>query len=264
MRNLLRFVLRYNFPILFLVFEVIALVLIFSHNPVQQGYFSYRFNNLSSLIYSSSYNITQYIHLREANEQLLKENALIRKNLTLSELDSSFKKNDFNFMPAKVLNNSINKVYNYITLDIGADDGVKSDMGVVSPFGLVGIVKSVSANYSRVISVLNSQLRVSVKLAKSGYFGSMYWSGENYREINISEIPSHAEIEVGDTILTSGYSAIFPPDEPVAVVLSSKPTSGGNFLEITATLINDFKKLAVVYVIENQKLNEILKLEEEL
>ena len=216
------------------------------------------------MIYTSSYNVSQYINLREANELLLKENALIRKNMSSTEHDSSFRKNDFNFIPAMVLNNSIHKVYNYITLDVGANEGIKPDMGVVSPFGIVGIVKSVTPDYSRVISVLNSQIRVSVKLAKSDYFGSMHWLGGNYLEVMISEIPSHAEIEVGDTLLTSGYSSIFPADEPVAIVLSSKPTSGGNFLEITATLTNDFKKLAVVYVVENEKLNEILKLEEEL
>ena len=264
MRNLLRFIVRYNFPLLFLVLEIIALFLIFSNNPIQQGYFSYRFNNLSSMIYNSSYNISQYIHLREANDQLLRENAHIRRSVSYSGQDSSFSKNNFTFIPAKILNNSIHKVYNYLTLDIGSDDGIEPDMGVVSPFGVVGVVKSVTPDFSRVISVLNNQLRVSVKLAKSGYFGSMNWSGGNYREINITEIPSHAEIEVGDTLLTSGYSAIFPPNEPVAIVLSSKPTSGGNFLEINAALINDFKKLAVVYIVDNEDSDEILNLEEEL
>lgn len=261
MRNLLRFFVRYNFPILFLVFEIIALTLIFSSNPIQGGYFADRFNSMSSVIYNGSYKLTQYLNLQKTNDQLARENSRLRNLEQMQVPDTVAKGRDFEFVSANVINNSIHTAFNYLTLDVGSSDQVAVDMGVISPEGIVGVVKSVSPNFCRVISVLNSQLLVSVRLKSSAYFGSMNWTGENYREVMISEIPSHAAINPGDTIVTSGYSAIFPPDEPVAVVLSSRPTSGGNFLEIKALLMNDFKRLSKVYVVKNLVLDEIKSIE---
>jgi rod shape-determining protein MreC len=264
MRNLARFIIRFNFPIIFFVFEIIAVVLILSNNPIQRGYFSNRFDSISASVYNLNFKVAQYIHLLESNEELARENALLRSNTVADSIPAIQGNPQFDYVPGRVLNNSIHKVYNYLTLDVGANDGVGPDQGVMSPFGIVGVVKSVSPHYSRVISLLNRQLMVSVKLANSDYFGTMNWEGSDYMETLVSEIPSHADVEPGDTILTSGYSAVFPPDIPIAIVKSSEPVSGGNFLEIKVRLINDFKQLSVVYVVRNNDREEILMLEEEL
>lgn len=261
MRNLIRFVLRYNFSILFAVFELVAIILVFSSNPIQRGRVARNVNTLSSVFYDKTFELTQYMHLRKTNEQIAKESSYLRSILSQSLLDSAIQKNGFEYIPAMVINNSVNKEFNYLTLSIGTNGGVETDMAVVSPFGIVGIVKSVTPNYSRVISVLNSQLRISVKLNKSGHFGSLNWNGRNYRDVMITEIPSHVILQEGDSIVTSGYSSLFPANEPVATVIESQPAAGGNFLEIRARLSNDFKQLSMVYVVKNLMRDEILDLE---
>ena len=226
-------------------------------NPIQRGKVHTRLNALSSHVYNSAYSMTQYIKLRQINQDLSKENALLRASAQLNEPDSSRIIDGFTYVPAAIINNSVNKLHNYLTIDKGLSDNVGVDMAVVSSFGIVGIVKSVSPHFARVISVLNNQLRISVKLSGSSFFGSMNWVGDNYLEVNIDEIPSHVPVAQGDTVLTSGFSAMFPPDLMVATVLEIDQASGGNFLRIKARLSNDFKKLAQVYVVKNEYADEL-------
>lgn len=263
MRNLIRFVLRYNFPILFVVFEIVAIIFVFNNNPIQRGRVANKVNSLSSIFYDKTFQLTQYMQLRKANEQMAKESSFLRSLLTQSLPDSATPGNGYEFIPARVINNSVNKEYNYLTLNVGSEDGVEPDMAVVSPFGIVGIIKAVTPNYSRVISVLNSQLRISVKMSKSGHFGSMNWNGRNYRDVMVTEIPSHLSLQEGDSIVTSGYSLLFPPNELVATVIEAKPAAGGNFLEVRARLCNDFKQLSTVYIVRNLMKEEIQTLEGE-
>lgn len=263
MRNLLRFILRYNFPILFLIFELIAIILVFSHNPIPRGRLANRVNSASSIIYERTFELTQYMHLRKTNEQLARENSFLRGQVLEPLSDTSFSRNGYEFFSAQVINNSVHKEFNYLTLNKGTNDGVEVDMAVISPFGIVGIVKTVSPNYCRVLSVLNRQFRVSVMLSKSGYFGSLNWDGRKYREVLVTEIPSHVILEPGERIVTSGYSSLFPAGEPVATVIESIPAAGGNFLEVRALLTNDLKQLSTVYIVKNNLKEEIQTLEED-
>lgn len=261
MRNLLRFIFRYNFPILFIIFEIIAIIFIFSNNPIQRGRLAMKVNSLSSVFYDKTYEITQYVNLRKAIEQMAKESSYLRSQLPQITLDSVAPGNGFEFIPAQVINNSVNREFNYLTLNVGSDGGAEPDMAVVSPFGIVGIIKTVTPKYSRVISILNSQLRISVKLSASGHFGSLIWNGRNYQDVLITEIPSHVVLKEGDQIVTSGFSSLFPPNEPVATVIDAKPAAGGNFQEIRARLSNDFKSLSTVYIVRNFMKDEIQELE---
>ncbi len=261
MRNLIRFVLRYNVPILFLVFELIAILLIFNNNPIPRGRLSHQVNSLSTVIYDKTYKLTQYLHLRKSIEQVARENSILRGLVPDDVPDSLSFVSGFEYIPALVINNSVHKEYNYLTLNAGGESGVEPDMAVVSPFGIVGVVKTVSPNFCRVISVLNTQLRVSVKLNKAGYFGSLNWDRRNYRDVLVSEIPSHVSLEAGDSIVSSGYSSIFPAGEPIATVIEANPAAGGNFLEIRARLTNDFKKLSTVYIVKNKMKEEVQLLE---
>ena len=262
MRNLIRFVLRYNFPILFLAFEFIAILFIFSHNPIPRGRLSNQVNSISSVIYDKTYALTQYMNLRRANEQLAMENSYLRGHVPQSLSSSQAPERGYQFTPAHIVNNSVQNEFNYLTLSVGSNSGIEPEMAVVSSFGIVGVVKSVSPNFCRVISILNTQLRISVKLSKSGHFGSLSWDRRNYRTVLVTEIPSHVSLEPGDSIVTSGYSSIFPPGEPVAIVLESSPAAGGNFLEIKAQLCNDFMQLSTVYIVRNTMKEEIQDLEE--
>ena len=214
-------------------------------------------------------NLKDYMNLRKENKRLIEENnklynRLARyKNLNaenrVDSLDSMYMK-QYTYIPAKVINNSINKQYNYITLNKGSRQGIKEEMAVVSANGVVGVVKKVSDNFSSVISVLNRQFYINAKIKKNGYFGPLSWNGKNYRQVILSQIPHHVKVEIGDTIVTSGYSAIYPEGILIGVV-SNYELKGGNFYEITVDLSTDFKNLSRVQVISNFKKEEEKTLE---
>ena len=259
MRNLLRFLLRYNFPIIFLVLELIALLLLVRINPIPHTRFYSGIQSINGFVYERSYGLRQFLDLKQENEQLAKENSRLRGLLEIQnslgddELDGFTYGSDiqaaYEFIPARVINNSVNRQLNYITLNKGALEGIAPDMAVVAPQGIVGVVKNVSAHYSTVIPVLNSQLQVSVILKNTEYFGSLVWDGKDYREAMVNEIPIHVELEKGDILLTSGYSALFPPGEMVGYVKSIEDSRGGSFRNLRIILSTDFKKLSRVYII---------------
>ena len=192
---------------------------------------------------------------------LARENSRLRGlTLKLSDNEDNFdgfansseRQGIFEFVPARVVNNSVNRQSNYLTLDKGRLSGIFPDMAVVAPDGIVGVGRNVSAHYAIVIPVLNSKLQVSVVLKNSEYFGSLIWDGKNYREAIVNEIPIHVELEAGDTLLTSGYSAIFPQGEMVGTIKNFKASPGGGSRSIRISLSTDFKKLSRVYVIHNR------------
>jgi rod shape-determining protein MreC len=166
-------------------------------------------------------------------------------------------------MNARVITNSVNKQKNFITLDRGLRHGVKEGMGVASPSGVVGVVVGVSRNYSVVMSLLNTDFRLSASIARNDYFGSLTWDGTNYRYARLSEIPHHVAVSEGDTIVTSGFSAIFPAGL-MAGTLTGEQWRGGDFVSLKVLLSADFKKLTDVYVIGNLTREERENLEKEV
>jgi rod shape-determining protein MreC len=191
----------------------------------------------------------------------LRTSFLYQGSITSTVRDTLYRQ-QYTFLEAEVVNNSTNKQNNYITINKGRKQGIKEEMGVISPLGVVGVVKSVSANFSTVISVLNqNQNQISVKFQKNDYFGNLVWEGKNHRYATMKEILHHVPVAVGDTIVTSGLSAIFPKGIMVGTVEDFE-VKGGNFYEIKVKLANDFKQLTVVYVIKNYFKEEQLNLEE--
>ncbi len=270
MRNLLRFLLRYNFPILFIVLELIALLLLVLNNPIPHTRFHTSIQTVNGFIFERSYGLKQFLDLKHENNLLARDNSrlrvLVKPYFDLKDsLDAytydSESRGTFQFVPARVINNSVNRQSNYLTLDKGSLSGIFPDMAVVAPDGIVGVVRNVSAHYSTVIPILNSKLQVSVVLKNSNYFGSLVWDGKNYREAIVNEIPTHIELEKGDTLVTSGYSALFPPGEMVGVIESYEELQGGSFRTLRISLSTDFKKLSRVYVIHNRGKEERLEIE---
>jgi rod shape-determining protein MreC len=215
-------------------------------------------------------NLVQYLSLKEDNERLVAENLQL-KNL-LEAFKSLKSKNShveisqnqrYTYLPALVINNSVNKQYNYITIDKGANDGIERDMPVIANDGVVGLVEAVSENYSLVISLLNRNLKVSSKFKKNNYFGSFEWTGKSYRQAVLNEIPLHVDVQRGDTIVTSGFSTLFPGGVPIGVVEDFSVNSG-TFFTIQLQIAVDFKKLNNVYVVKDYKKEEQLKLENTL
>jgi rod shape-determining protein MreC len=270
MRSLLRFLAKYHAVFLFVFLEVLSIMMIVRYNNYQHVKFLNSSNRITGSIYNGYWGIAQYFSLKQLNDELAEENAKLRSELMREELskigtdtpqqDSLYRQNFF-FSTAKVINNSVNRVHNYILLNKGSRHGIKPDMGVVSSNGVVGVVTNVSKNYSTVISLLNNRLKISAKIKRNNYFGSLTWNGDDYRKAELDEIPFHVDVAKGDTIVTSGYSAIFPEGLMLGTVSDYSLQGGSNFYKITVNLSVDFKNLVYVDVIQNKTRKEILKLE---
>lgn len=267
MRSLLRFLIRYHPTILFLLLEVIAIVLVSRYNSYHQArVFKIRHAILGSIARRYD-NLSTYFSLVDENKALAEENARLYNALPadyfnpLSEYtpDTSADRRYY-FIPARVINNSVNKQYNFITLNAGTNDGVEAGMAVICDRGIVGEVKEATENFSSVISVLNRESFPNAMIKRNGYFGPVEWPGRNYRKVILTQIPSHVDVHVGDTIVTSGYSYTFPRGILVGTVESYKLAEGISY-DITVRLAPDFKNLSNVLVVKNLMRDEQEKVE---
>ena len=269
MRNLLRLIVRYHFFFLFLLLEVLAIFMLVQRNNFHRARFINASRSVQGFFYVNLGGMKEYLLLRQINAELYKENTLLRNRLDDLEKQrekSSILRSDsipgrqFAYIPARVINNSTHKQFNFITLNKGRHHGIEPEMAVISPEGLVGVVYAVSGNYATVIPMINRNFRLSAKIRRNGYFGSLSWPGSDYHEAILEEIPFHVEILPGDTIVTSGFSAIFPEGIPVGTVRDFEALEG-NFYTITVEIAVDYKKLSHVNVIRNLLREEQLELE---
>jgi rod shape-determining protein MreC len=269
MRNLLNFLARYNNLIIFLILEGIAFYLLTSGNRYQNSRLVNGVRGMTRGIEVKINNTRSYLSLREINVKLSAENVALKNSigklvkhdnsLFFSVKDSAYKQ-QYLHTSAEVIENSINKQKNFFTINKGESQGIKVDMAVVSGNSVAGVVVGCSKNYSVAMSLLNLDFKLSARIKSNGYFGSLSWDGRDYRYAVLSEIPQHVLVNVGDTIETTGYSAIFPEGEIVGTV-SDYEKFGGDFYKITILMATDFKKLHFVDVISNMKKTEQLELE---
>lgn len=273
MKEIIKLILKYHFTIIFVLLEAVSFSLIVQHNNYQRTVFSGHTATFFCYISSTISDIDNYFSLKETNEKLVAENTDLRNRIEniKSALDgqenyiwgedSSFFDTDYRYQSARMVNSSFNKTKNYITLDKGSSDGVAKEMAVCSREGVVGIIQNTSRHYARVLPLVNTNLRVSAKLKKNGYYGSLQWDGNDYRYSYLNDIPFHVDVAQGDTIVTSGFSSIFPEGELIGFVETvNKETA--NFLTIKVKLAVDFKKISDVYVVANLNKSEKLELEE--
>jgi rod shape-determining protein MreC len=258
MRSLVRYLLKNHAFVLFVLLETLALVMVFNYNSFQKSKYLNSANRISGNIYNSFNTVTGYFGLNRINKELAEENVRLRmmiENLQLENADSvktSFHSNDlmFQFFPARVINNSVNRAFNYITLNKGIRHGLKPDQGIISSSGIVGVIAQVSESYAMGLSVLNSRWSVSAKLEKSGHYGSLIWPGGDHRYAVLNEIPLHVDIAQGDTVVTSGYSSIFPEGIMIGTIYDFNRPDGENYYSIMVTLSVDFKSISHVEVVE--------------
>ncbi len=224
---------------------------------------------VSGFVYSRVDGLREYFYLKELNQELSSENLELRNRLEELELltDSAVvfseeKENlRYDYIPARVVHNSVFKQYNYVTIDRGEKHGVFQDMGVISENGLVGIVLASSPNFSSVIPVINRDFRLSVRIRSNNYAGILQWAGGSPRYALLTEIPFHVVVSEGDTIVTSGFSSIFPAGIHAGIIESYQLESG-NFYDIRVRLATDFQSLFHVNVIRNYRQVEQLNVEE--
>ncbi len=279
MRKLLDFLIRKRHWFLFIALEIIALALVYHNNGYQQNIMLSTANVLTGNIVSVTGSITSYLNLRDQNKELLERNVQLEMELfRLQEqveamkadtavfrgfVPDSTRQFSYDYIKAKVVNNSITSLSNYITINKGRKDGILPDMGVVSERGVIGVVSTVADHFSVVIPLLNPKFRLSCKVLGSSYFGSMGWDGRSSRYANLEELPRHVEFQEGDTIVTSGYSALFPEGIMVGYVSSFEKQRDDNFYTLKVELATDFARLSNVMVIRNYHQEEQTEVERE-
>ena len=269
MRTLLRFIQKYSNLLLFLLLEIIAIAYIVQSSNFQRSKLVGLNRQVTGYLFSKVDGAREYFSLKEVNQHLAYENLELRNKLDqISNLmDSATVVSDFQnsihyfYVPSRIVHNSISKQLNYITLDKGKKHGVFRDMGVISDQGLVGIVLESSHNFATVIPVINRDFRLSVKIKSNNYAGILQWEGVSPQQAILTEIPFHVKFLKGDTILTSGFSSIFPEGIMVGKV-ESFSLEKGNFYDIRVKLSTDFQSLFHVNVIRNYRQEEQLNLED--
>ena len=271
MQSLLKFLLRIHLFLLFVLFEIFSISLLVKHNDFQQVRFINFTRQFSGKYYERMSDFRQYLSLKEENTALAEENAHLNDLLSKisyslqvdpeTYVDSTFFQR-YEYINARVVNNSVNKQRNYITLNLGSDAGIEPEMAVINGDGVVGVVTGVSKGFSTAISILNRDFKISAKIRKNGYFGSLSWTGQSFDEAILSEIPLHADIAKGDSVITSGYSTIYPEDVLIGYI-SEFEEIGGTFFKITVKLSVDFRKLSNVNVVKSLLKDAQLELESE-
>ncbi|HNZ41985.1 MAG TPA: rod shape-determining protein MreC [Bacteroidales bacterium] len=260
MRPLLQFFLKHINFFLFLLMEFFAFFYIVKSNYYQQSVFINSANAITGGIFTMQSNLTDYLSLKIINKRLAEENARLRNNQRSAFLstnnktfvvDDTLYQQQYEYTEARVVANTTNKINNYITLNKGFNHGIRKEMGVITPLGVAGIVKDVSANFCTVTSVLHSKSKISAKIKKNNYIGTLVWEGGDYRLANLKDIPTHVKIASGDTIVTSGYSLIFPGGLMIGTVYFYDSNKDNDFYNIKIRLSTDFNKISYVYIVKS-------------
>jgi len=275
MRNLINFLIQYSVLILFLFLEIISFALVVNNREYQKSVFLSSSNSAVSGLYEINNSVVEFFKLRDANDNLSEENTLLKNQLnklrnqlsTLEpEKDDSLHfqippEMEYEFISAKVINNSTNKLQNYITLNKGLRDGIKVDMGVISDEGVVGIVKTVSDKFAVVIPILNDKIKINCKFTKTNYSGPLQWDGLDYRYADLKDIARHVEFSLGDSLITSGFTNTFPEGIPVGIIEDFKIKKSEAYYNIKVKLAVNFRTLSHVKVIDYKNYNEQRTLE---
>lgn len=270
MRNLIAFIWKHHFFILFILLEIVCFVLLTNHSNYQRASIVKTTNGITGSIYGSFRSVTEYFSLKQANKKLALENAYLKNRLDLTSISDSVSYSSnpdsmnqhFHFMVAKVIGNSTGKRNNYIILNKGKKHGVSRNMAVVTHEGVVGIVIEVSQNYSSVMSILHKESRISAKIKNNNHLGTVVWEGVDYKKGTLLDIPAHVLISKGDTVITSGFSHIFPEAIPIGIISNFSVDEASNFYTIDIEFTVDYNRLTYVELAKNFRKQEIKSLED--
>lgn len=276
MHNLTEFLAKHNHWFVFLVLEVVSMVLLFRYNSYQGSVWFSSANAVTGKVYEWDSAVESFFSLSGVNSQLTQRNAFLEQQVRMlddsiarltrsqeaavTRLSSMVPFLGCRLIPAKVVANMVNRYDNLITIDKGSADGVKRDMGVVCGLGVVGIVYLVSEHYSIVIPVLNSHSNISCTIQRRGYFGYLRWRGGSSQLAYLEDVPRHAHFKLGDNVVTSGYSSVFPPGVMVGKVLHVFNSADGLSYRVQVKLSTDFARLRDVCLVDDSALQERIDL----
>lgn len=264
MKSLLNFLLKYNSLIVFLILEGIAFSFLTSSNSYHYSRVQKGLIGLTKDLELRISNTKSYLSLREINQQLAFENTALKNSLSrisqsvggsFSSVNDTVLMQQYEYTAAEVINNSVTRQKNFFTINKGRLQGINTDMAVTGPGGVAGLIVGCSDNYSVAISLLNIDFKLSARIKSAGVFGSLNWDGRNYRTALLNEIPQHITINIGDTVETTGFSAVFPQGLMIGTITEFEK-SGSDFYRIKVALFNDFRQLQHVTVIGNLKKRE--------
>lgn len=276
MHNLTEFLAKHNHWFVFLVLEVVSMVLLFRYNSYQGSVWFSSANAVTGKVYEWDSAVESFFSLSGVNSQLTQRNAFLEQQVRMlddsiarltrsqeaavTRLSSMVPFQGCRLIPAKVVANMVNRYDNLITIDKGSADGVKRDMGVVCGLGVVGIVYLVSEHYSIVIPALNSHSNISCTIQRRGYFGYLRWRGGSSQLAYLEDVPRHAHFKLGDNVVTSGYSSVFPPGVMVGKVLHVFNSADGLSYRVQVKLSTDFARLRDVCLVDDSALQERIDL----
>lgn len=276
MHNLTEFLAKHNHWFVFLVLEVVSMVLLFRCNSYQGSVWFSSANAVTGKVYEWDSAVESFFSLSGVNSQLTQRNAFLEQQVRMlddsiarltrsqeaavTRLSSMVPFQGCRLIPAKVVANMVNRYDNLITIDKGSADGVKRDMGVVCGMGVVGIVYLVSEHYSIVIPALNSHSNISCTIQRRGYFGYLRWRGGSSQLAYLEDVPRHAHFKLGDNVVTSGYSSVFPPGVMVGKVLHVFNSADGLSYRVQVKLSTDFARLRDVCLVDDSALQERIDL----
>ncbi|MBT8271457.1 MAG: rod shape-determining protein MreC [Flavobacteriaceae bacterium] len=264
MQQIINFFIRNKNFLLFLLLFLFSLSLTIQSHSYHRSKFINSANFLTGGVYESVNSIGRYFDLRKENELLLEENNRLKSILYNQEdmLSSTLLPSvDFKLITANVIKNSYSATNNYLTINKGTNDSISADLGVITSKGIVGIIDKASGNYSRVLSILNTNSRVNAQLMKTDHFGTLTWNGDSPRYVQLIDIPKQAPLTSGDTVITGGRSIIFPKGIPIGTISSFSLDETENYYNVEIEVFNDMTNIGHVHIVINKNKEEIKQLE---
>lgn len=270
MRNLLIFISKYNAFFLFIIFEIISLILLLNYNSFQKASYISSSNDVTGAINTKVSQVADYLSLGRVNDSLVRENAMLRNQLKTSFYIDTMAKQSVNdtvynqqyqYIPAKVINNSTNRRNNYITINRGSKDGIAKDMGVICGSGVVGLVVKTTEHFANIQSLLNSNARISAMLADTKEIGTVTWTSNlDPHQGLLMDVSNNVKPKLGEQVVTSGQS-LYPTGIPIGKISNLHAKEGGLFLNMYLNLAVDYSKLEYVYVVVNKLAKEQTEVE---
>ena len=271
MKRIIQILIENHVFFVFIILLFISFNFVMKHNLIVESRLAKMSLELSGFIFNQEKKIKDYFLLKEINNQLLEEQKHLiqqiesfKKNNAIDLLKIDSIESQLVITQAKIVKNTWQKKNNFLTVDKGKSSQIKAHLGVINNNNLVGMTHTISENFTTVISLLNTNWKVSAKIKNSGHYGTLNWDGHNFKMMELRDIPKHAPIQIGDTIVTSGYSNTFPEGLNIGVVENYHIEEKTNFLNISVKLFVDFTSIEYVYIMHAESQEERALIEKTL